>query len=359
MAVAVVALGLSSNSPRASAATGKTYTIVLSNSVVNTWRTEMQNIVKAMVVNNPPYKGHVHLNVIVSQASPSGQIQSLDNIISERPNAILVDAVSPTALNPVVQRACSMHIVVVFFDQWGPQENKCAYRVRNDESGLFRSNALWLAKTLHGHGNVIEDEGLPGAPLEGIALNAASAVFKSYPGIHVVARYAGDYAPGPSKQAVTSIITSNTVNGVYAISGTPGIVQAFLGANKKLVPISSFGETGVEIVHLIDQYKPQGFQVQLAQDGPSVGGQALEVAWDALTGKSPFADKAWGFAQGADAKDVLLPNIVYNTNGIKPPGFPLTPFTQLQQMASGLPSTTELPISLPQSPVSAKEVLGG
>lgn len=364
-AVVVGACGSSSShgaaTPSGGSSSGKVYKIVMSNGFVSEWRTEMQNMATAMAANNAPYKGHVHLSVVVSQPTPTAQIQSLDNIITEHPAAILVDALSPTALNPVVQKACSQGIVVVYFDQYGPQMNHCAYRVHNDENALFENNALWLAKTLHGTGNIIEDEGLPGSPVSTTALSAASTVFKNYPGIHVVTKYVGNYTSGPSKQAVTSVLTSNkNINGVYGIAGVDGAVEAFQATGTKMVPMTNYGDISVNLIHLIDQYKSKGLQFSMAQNGPALAGQGLEVAWDALTHKSPFADTAWGFTHGTDSKDVVIPKVAINTNGLAPmTGFHTTPYATLQKEAAGLPISTQLPFSLTQSPVTSKQALGG
>lgn len=369
-AVVIAACGSSSSNGSAAHASGgssggsgsgKVYNIVMSNGFVSEWRTEMQNMAKAMADNNAPYKGHVHLSVVVSQPTPTSQIQSIDNIITQHPDAILVDALSPTALNPVVQKACSAGIVVVYFDQYGPEMTHCAYRVHNDEAALFENNARWLAKTLHGTGNIIEDEGLPGSPVSTTALTAASAVFKNYPGIHVVAKYVGNYTSGPSKQAVTSVLTSNkNINGVYGIAGVDGAVEAFQATGTKMVPMTNYGDISVNLLHLLAQYQSKGLQFSMAQNGPALAGQGLEVAWDALTHKSPFADTAWGFSHGTDSKDVVIPKVAIDTNGLPPmAGFQTTPYATLQKQGAGLPISTQLPFSLAQSPVTSKQALGG
>lgn len=367
-AVAIGACGSSSSSGSSKSAgasggssSGKVYKVVMDNGFVSEWRTEMQNMAAAMAKNNAPYKGHIHFSVVVSQSTPTAQIQSIDNIITEHPDAIMIDALSPTALNPVVQKACTEGIVVVYFDQYGPQMNHCAYRVHNDENALFENNALWLAKTLHGKGNIIEDEGLPGSPVSTTALTAASAIFKSYPGIHVVGKYVGNYTSGPSKQAVTSVLTSNKdINGVYGIAGVDGAVEAFQATGTKMVPMTNYGDISVNLLHLLAQYHSKGLQFSMAQNGPALAGQGLEVTWDALTHKSPFADKAWGFTQGTDPKDVVIPKVAINTNGIAPmAGFQTVPYATLQKEGAGLPISTQLPFSLSQSPVTSAQALGG
>jgi ribose transport system substrate-binding protein len=366
-AVALSACGSSSGSSSGSSGgsggsggSGKTYKIVMSNGFVSTWRTEMQQMAKAMASKNAPYRGHVDLSVVVSQTSPTAQIQSLNNIIARKPDAILIDALSPTALNPVVKRACSMGITVVYFDQYGPEMDKCAYRVHNDEYALFQNNAEWLARTLRGRGNIIEDEGLPGSPVSQIALQAADDVFKKYPGIKVVAKYEGNYTPGPSKQAVTRLLTSTkNIDGVYGIAGVDGAVQAFQETGTKMVPTTNYGDTSVRIVNLIDQNRSRGLEFSMAENGPALAGQALQTAWAALN-KEPIFGSKWGFTRGADEKEVIIPRVAYNTNGMAPlAGFEKTTYADLQKTAKGLPQNAQLPFSLPQSPVSSADALSG
>jgi ribose transport system substrate-binding protein len=349
----------SSPSSGGGSSSGKTYKIVMSNGFVSTWRTEMQELAKAMAASNAPYKGHVDMKVVVSDTSPTAQIQSINNIIATKPDAILIDALSPTALNPVVKRACAQGITVVYFDQVGTQMDKCAYRVHNNEYALFQNNAEWLAKTLHGKGRVLQDLGLPGSPISQIGTKAAQDVFKKYPGMKIVAKYEGNYTPGPTKQAVTRILTSNKgIDGVYGIAGVDGAVQAFQETNTKMVPMTNFGDMSVRLTHLIDANKSKGLEFNMAENAPTLAGQALQVAWAALNKQPVFGGK-WGFEQGGDAKEVFIPKVAYNTNGLPPiTGFQKTTYKQLEDMSKGLPEQTLIPYTLPQSPVPANQVLG-
>jgi ribose transport system substrate-binding protein len=338
---------------------GKTYKIVMSNGFVSTWRTEMQELAKAMASNNAPYKGHVDMKVVVSESNPTAQIQSINNIIATNPDAILIDALSPTALNPVVKRACAKKILVVYFDQVGTEMDKCAYRVHNDEYALFQNNAEWLAKTLKGKGRILQDLGLPGSPISQIGTKAAADVFKKYPGIQVVSKYEGNYTPGPTKQAVTRILTSTkNIDGVYGIAGVDGAVQAFEETNTKMVPMTNFGDMSVRLTQLIDKNKANGLQFSMAENAPTLAGQALQVAWSALNDQNVL-DPKWGFSKGSDDKEIFIPKVAYNTNGIPPlAGFQKTTYEQLQEMSKGLPVSTLIPYSLPQSPVTKEQVLG-
>jgi ribose transport system substrate-binding protein len=312
-----------------------------------------------MATNNAPYKGHVDYKMVLSQTSATAQIQTLNNLIAQRPDAILVEALSPTALNPVVKKACAQGITVVYFDQVADGMEKCAYRVHNDNYKLFENNAEWLAKTLKGKGRIIQDLGLPGSPVSQAATKEADAVFKKYPGIKVVARYEGNYAPGPSKQAVSRILTSNkNIDGLYGVAGVDGAVQAFEETGTKMVPTTNFGDMSVRFNKLIKKHESKGLEASMAENAPTIGGQALQVAWLALHKKSVF-DPAWGLKPGADDKEVIVPLRSFNTSGLAPiAGFEKTKISEFEEMSKGLGDSTIVPFSLPQSPVTAQQVLG-
>lgn len=95
----------------------KPYVIYLSNNFVgNDWRQQMQRVAQVSV-DKGPLKGRVELHIEVAEGTVQAQINSLNNIIRQKPDAILVDAASDTALNPTIKKACDAGIVVISFDQ--------------------------------------------------------------------------------------------------------------------------------------------------------------------------------------------------------------------------------------------------
>ena len=109
-----------------------------------------------------PLKGKVNLIIANTNNDPTDQINSLNQIILKKPAAIMVDASSPTALNATIERACAEGIKVVSFDN--PVTAPCALKVGTNFSVSGKIGAEWLAKTLHGHGQIAMDTGLAGAP---------------------------------------------------------------------------------------------------------------------------------------------------------------------------------------------------
>jgi ribose transport system substrate-binding protein len=367
LAVLVVGLAASSgsattNSRRETAAqnAGK-FTIVEDNNYTgNEWRVETETLAKAMATFDAPYKGQVVFKEIDSENDPSSQIATLNDIIATKPSAILMDASSPTALDGVIQKACNDHIIVVSFDQL--VTNKCAYRVDENASALYAANASWLFRTLKGKGDVSEDIGLPGNPLSTDSIDSFAAQHKKYPGITVVGTYAGGYAPGPNESGIADLLAGGkTINGIYvAGGGSYGAIQALIQAHHVFVPICNYGDIGPQTIKAAESDAPHGLAMQLAQNPPTLSGYALEIAWAVLHQQSPVV-KSWGMLPGTDPRDVILPAVVYNTNGIKSgvPNVETLPASDLYKLLKkSLPSDASLPFSIPQAPVTQNQVFG-
>jgi len=88
------------------AASGERYTIYLSAVTIgNDWLQQMLRSAQ-VAVDKGPLAGRVDLKVEQVDGSEQAQINSLNNIISAKPDAIIVHANSSTALNPTIKRAC-------------------------------------------------------------------------------------------------------------------------------------------------------------------------------------------------------------------------------------------------------------
>ena len=81
-------------------------------------------------VNKGPLDGRVDLQIENVENTVQAQINSLNNIIRQKPDAILVDAGSAAALNPTIKKACDAGIVVISFDQVVTEP--CAYALASD-----------------------------------------------------------------------------------------------------------------------------------------------------------------------------------------------------------------------------------
>jgi ribose transport system substrate-binding protein len=237
--------GLTSISSPAYAA-GKTYTIYLSNNFAgNDWRQQMLRSAQ-LATEKGPLAGRVILKIENTENTIQAQTASLNNIIRAKPNAILIDAGSDTALNPVIKRACNEGIVVVSFDQ--PVTAPCAYKVAADWPWIARITAEWLAKILNGKGEILMDRGLAGAPNATTFVDGYEEVLKKYPNIKVIGYFNGNYAIGPEQAGVASQLAAHPhVDGVLTQGYGTGAIKAEQDAGRSVVPVTAVSYNGTAV----------------------------------------------------------------------------------------------------------------
>jgi ribose transport system substrate-binding protein len=222
------------------------FTIYLSNNYMgNEWRPQMENDAK-LIAGKPQYRDKVNLQIRNSQATPAAQIQSLQTIIRQKPDAIMVDAASPTALNPTIQQACSAGITVYSFDQ--TVTAPCAYKLPEDYQSEAEDMANWMGTELHGHGNILMDTGLPGIAISTTFLKVWKQVLaQKYPGIKVVGTFSSEYAPGPELQGVSQDLAQNSnISGILSGGYCSSDIKALQRAGRKLVPMTCLDINGNE-----------------------------------------------------------------------------------------------------------------
>jgi len=144
---------------------GKKFTIALSNSFIgNKWRIEMENDFKSACAS-APYKTKVTCSVYNSGNDVSKQTQQISNLISQRVDAILVDAASGTGLNGIIGQACARGILIVAYDNLVTAP--CAIKINGSQYSYGVQNAQYIVAHLPGKkGNVIMVTGVAGTSSE-------------------------------------------------------------------------------------------------------------------------------------------------------------------------------------------------
>jgi ribose transport system substrate-binding protein len=334
----------------AAATDGKPYVIYLSNNFVgNDWRQQMERVAE-VAAGKDPLKGRVELHIENAEGTVQAQINSLNNIIRAKPDAILIDASSSQALNPTIEKACAAGIPVVSFDQTVTAD--CAYKLHSDFDIMANNQAEWMAAMLGGKGKVLMDDGLAGAPIsEQFAKNFAKA-FAKYPGIEVVGHYNGNYALGPEQQGVAALLAAHPqVDGILTQAYGTGAMQALADADRPQVPIvaAAFNGTGVACA------QTEGAHCWLGANPPSLSAEAIKLAVDLLDGKAPpdtTGDKTVLFnSPGLTTDPIEVAGYAPNSTAVKiEPGKNVFP-----DLAPGL----SLPISPDWVTITPQEASGG
>ena len=282
-ALVVAACGGSSGGGSGGGGSGHKYTIYLSNNYMgNEWRPQMENVAK-VISGKPQYRDKVNLQIRNVQGTPAAQIQSLQTIIRAKPDAIMIDAASPTALNPTIQQACSAGITVYSFDQ--TVTAPCAYKLPENYVGEATDMANWMGTVLHGKGNILMDTGLPGIAISTTFLKIWKQILaQKYPGIHVVGTFSSQYAPGPELQGVSQDLAQNpNISGILSGGYCSSDIKALQRAGRKLVPMTCLDVNGNE--QQCDKYHLPCFFF----GAPAyVSGVAIEHIVDILAKKGTF-----------------------------------------------------------------------
>lgn len=242
----VAGCGSGGGSTAASSGGGKKYSVFLSNNYMgNEWRPQMENVAK-YVAASPQYSGKVNLQIRNVNLTPAAQIQSLQSMIRQKPDAIMVDAASPTALNPTLQQACSAGILVFSFDQ--VVTAPCAYKLPQDYEKQGLDMVTWLATVLKGKGNILMDTGLPGIAISETFVKVwKQTLQQKYPGIHIVGTFSSQYAPGPELQGVSAQLARNPkIDGILSGGYCSSDIKALQRAGRKLVPLTCLDVNGNE-----------------------------------------------------------------------------------------------------------------
>lgn len=304
-AFSVVLAGCSAagSAPASTGASGdKVYKIALSNSFLgNDWRQLMIKTTE-VVASKAPYAGKVELTVVNSENTAEAQSASIDALVTQGYDAILINAASPTALVPAVKRAQDAGIKVVSFDNTIPADG--VYSVSTDLEALATGWANYLAAKVPAGGKIAVDTGMPGSTAGNTLYETAMAVFKEH-NINVVAEFAGQYADGVGQQQIGSVLAAHPdLDGIYTQVYAETVAAAFKDAGRELVPATAF-DTNAGMLAAIDNK----MDVMIGNNVPGLGAIALQVAVDALDGKQvPMETKVTpGFFSLDDSVDIGFP----------------------------------------------------
>jgi len=293
------------------AASPQKLSIVLSNSFVgNKWRIEMENVFRA-ALQMEPYKSQVYGRWFNSGNDVSRQSQQITNMISERVDAILVDAASPTGLNHILQQATARKILVISFDNVVTAPT--VLKVNADQFQWGVRAAEWLAKTLDGTGNVIMVTGVAGTQANDDRDKGADSVWAKHPGIKVVNRYTGMWDSATAERNTSAILPSlPKIDGIWCQGGTDGVLKAFIAAKRTPLPPTA-GEAENGFRKFMVGYMGQKVKGISIGQPPFLSIIALELARQILRNEYPRKDITLPFPYVTDQTvkvgETVFPNL--------------------------------------------------
>jgi ribose transport system substrate-binding protein len=288
----------------AQAAPQKPYTIGVSNSYVNVWRSQMLNSMQKLGYD---FEGEGLIKPLMIESGTvdiQGQIAQIRNLIARKVDALIVFPISATALNPVLDEASRSGILVIA--ALSPVNDQKILNISIDQAEWARVSARWLNQTLQGHGDVVLMNGLAGHPDNEARFNAVKEVFSASPDLHLIP-VNGDWDGVKAQQVMSNLLAGRPkVDGVW-VSGdmSAGVVKAIMAANPATFPAVT-GDGNVAYLRLWKEVKathPE-FKSIAHIDPPSLAATASLRCAIYLLGGKQLKD---GIKKGKNGNAIYLP----------------------------------------------------
>ncbi|MDB5865425.1 MAG: hypothetical protein JWO70_3231 [Betaproteobacteria bacterium] len=135
------------------------------------------------------------------------QIALIDAAIHERPDAVVLVPVHPTAINAAIGRIVAAGIPLIGFLNAYTEAGPIVY-VGADDYAIGLKVATYLYEHLDGRGDVVILEGAAHSVTSGARVRGFRDALKHFPSIRIVATVCGDYLREPAKRATAELLKS-------------------------------------------------------------------------------------------------------------------------------------------------------
>lgn len=179
------------------------------------------------------------------------QISQMETFINQHVSAIIVDPASSSSLGPQIKQAVQAGIPVFglnvrFYAHTESKKYVTGYVGPNDVlNGEHDMEAM--AKTLHGHGNIVVLQGPIGQSATKDRTNGIETVLKKYPGIHVLAMQPANWSRATAYSVMLDWTSryNTKINGVVAENDDMAIGAIRAMDQKGLSSVPVVGSDGI------------------------------------------------------------------------------------------------------------------
>lgn len=230
------------------------------------------------------------LSVTNSDNNVNVQLSQLESQVRSGCNVIISIPGSPTALNKGIEQAYKKGIL--FISDESPVYSPLSINVTFNDYWDSYVGAEWVAKALHGKGNVLDIQGIPGLSDTVGSTAGVHAALKKFPGIKLVGEYYANWTPSIVKSKTLQWLSTHPgvkVDGVIDNGQSAvGAEQALQQSGRPLAVVNSFsGEA--PFFAFVKQNNIKEFQAALQGGGPALY-EAFHVALRMLNGQKPIVN---------------------------------------------------------------------
>ncbi|MDR2391045.1 MAG: ABC transporter substrate-binding protein [Planctomycetota bacterium] len=247
------------------------------------WRVQSNEELKYAAGKNPDVKEYF---ITQADGDVSKQIADIEDLMSRGVDILVINAGSPRALVPVVNKAAAAGIAVVDFDN--TTDSPQAHHLTIDQHEFGRVGAEWLVKTIGGKGKIIVFNGISGTSVSAGRFGGAESVFKQYPGIEIVQTVFGGWDYATSKRAIESLFAAYpAIDGIWSQGGamSEAIIDAYLEHGLSPPPITGEDNNGFFRAWTEAKAKNPSFDSISLSCPTWMSAAAMELGIDILRGK--------------------------------------------------------------------------
>lgn len=248
----------------------------------NGWGTTWEETLKYEAGENADVND---LILLPSMGDSDKQITQMENVITQKPDVIMLNPQGRAALSASVSRAMAAGIPVVVCGNSVEGKKYVTYH-DVDLYAVAYDAAASLAERLDGKGNVILFHGIPGVDAAESWKQAAEDALKKYPDIKIVGSEYADWSVATGKAKATALMASNPqIDGVWS-GGSEMATGAALAFEEAGRPQPAYGVTNPinGFLRLAQEY---GFKFNAFPQPPGTVAKAcLETAIKVVKGET-------------------------------------------------------------------------
>jgi ribose transport system substrate-binding protein len=175
---------------------------------------------------------------LLEAADADSQAQQIEQVIADKPDALVVLPQDGEALTPVAQKAEKAGIPVINVDRLFSAPDAATATILGDNYQIGVLAADYISEKLNCKGNVVEIQGLAGISVtEERSKGFSDELKKACPdgGIEIVAKQPGDFNPDTGLKAMENILQAqDQIDAVYTHDDdmAQGVVQAIRNAGR-------------------------------------------------------------------------------------------------------------------------------
>ncbi len=231
----------------------------------------------------------IELFVTDAQDDATIQLKDVENLITKKPDAMIIDPCDSDAITAAVE-ACNAANIPVFTMDRKANGGEVVAHIGYDAIKSGKMAGQFLVDTLGGKGNIVELQGIMGSNVAQDRSAGFNEIMKANPDMKIVAQQVANFDRAQGMSVMESILTANPkIDGLYAAND-----EMLLGAMEAIKAAGRVDEITVIGCDALDEtiagIKSGEIEATIAEPPFFLGKAIVQTAHDFLTGKTVEKD---------------------------------------------------------------------